>query len=97
MAATGASQTIKDWPEESREAAKLVIDRYGEPSELTETQLTWYRTGPWKRIVAFKTFYNHNYPIPHIDSISLTAAWWSSAPPVRCPLVVMMSRRTSWR
>jgi hypothetical protein len=29
------SQTIRSWPEESREAAQLVIDQYGEPDEAT--------------------------------------------------------------
>jgi hypothetical protein len=63
------SQSIKSWPEESREAAQLVIDQYGEPDEARETQLTWHKPGPWKRIVATKTFYPHNFPAPHIDSV----------------------------
>ena len=36
------SDVIKDWPEESREAAQLVIDTYGEPHEVTESLLTWH-------------------------------------------------------
>lgn len=63
------SEIIRDWPEESREAARLVIDQYGEPGEASETQLTWYRPGPWKRIVASKQFYEHNFPAPHIDAV----------------------------
>jgi hypothetical protein len=63
------SQTIRSWPEESREAAQLVIDQYGEPDEATETQISWHKRGPWKRIVATKTFFAHNFPAPHIDSV----------------------------
>jgi len=63
------SPFIKSWPVESREAAQLVIDQYGEPDEATETQLTWHKPGPWKRIVATNTFYPHNFPAPHIDSV----------------------------
>lgn len=63
------SQYIEHWPEESREAAQLVIDEYGEPDEATESQLTWHRPGPWKRIIASKQFYQHNFPIPHFDSV----------------------------
>jgi hypothetical protein len=63
------SKLIESWPEESREAAQLVIDKYGEPDEATETQLTWHRPGPWKRIVASKAFYRHNFPVPHIDAV----------------------------
>lgn len=69
MAATQGSQQITKWPEASREAARLVIDKYGEPDEVTESQLTWHRPGPWKRIVASKQFYSHNFPAPHIDAV----------------------------
>lgn len=64
-----ATEMIQDWPEESREAAQLVIDKYGEPGEVTDTLLIWHRPGPWKRIVASRTFYEHRFPTPHIDSI----------------------------
>jgi len=66
--ATG-SHLIEDWPAESKEAAQLVLDRYGEPQESSATRLTWYNAGPWKRIVAQKTFFQHNFPAPHIDSV----------------------------
>jgi hypothetical protein len=65
---TGSKQ-IATWPEASREAAKLVIDKYGEPDETTDTVLVWHSPGPWKRIVASKAFYKHNFPAPHIDAV----------------------------
>lgn len=69
MAAEQGSRQIADWPEESREAAQLVIDKYGEPDEATGTLLTWHNPGPWKRIVASKAFYQHDFPAPHIDAV----------------------------
>lgn len=63
------SQVIQGWPEEAREAARLVIDQYGEPQEVTDSQLIWHRPGPWKRIVASKAFYAHDFPAPHTDSV----------------------------
>ncbi|WP_353645049.1 hypothetical protein [Mesorhizobium sp. WSM2239] len=69
MLANQPPQYVEDWPEESREAAQLVIEKYGEPDEITETQLTWHRPGPWKRIVASRAFYEHNFPAPHNDSV----------------------------
>ncbi len=69
MAAIQGSRQIQAWPEESREAAQLVLDRYGEPDEVAATQLTWHKPGPWKRIVASKEFFQHNFPAPHIDSV----------------------------
>jgi hypothetical protein len=64
-----ASHTIARWPQESREAAQLVLDKYGEPAEVTDSQLTWHHPGPWKRIVASQTFFGHNFPAPHSDSV----------------------------
>ncbi len=63
------SQTIRGWPEKSREAAELVIEKYGEPDESTESQLTWHKPGPWKRIVASRTFHQHDFPAPHVDAV----------------------------
>lgn len=64
-----SSRTIAEWPEESREAAQLVIDAYGEADEVTDSRLIWHKPGPWKRIVATKVFFNHHFPAPHIDSV----------------------------
>ena len=69
MAAQQGSRMIQEWPKPSREAAKLVIDQYGEPDEVTESQLTWHRPGPWKRIVATRAYFEHNFPAPHIDAV----------------------------
>jgi hypothetical protein len=68
MAAKAASR-IADWPEESQEAARLVIDTYGEPDEASDSLLIWHRRGPWKRVVASRIFYRHNFPAPHIDAV----------------------------
>jgi hypothetical protein len=69
QAMTKGSGLIADWPEESKEAAQLVLDKHGEPDEVTPSQLVWYEVGPWKRIVASKVFYDHDFPAPHIDCV----------------------------
>lgn len=69
MAHSTPTDTISAWPDESREAAQLVIDTYGEPHEVTASHLTWYGVGPWKRVVASRVFYEHRFPAPHIDSV----------------------------
>ena len=58
------SDIIKGWPEESREAAQLVIDAYGEPHEATDSLLTWHQVGSWKRVLASRVFFEHNFPAP---------------------------------
>jgi hypothetical protein len=69
MTHLSGSEIIDGWPEQSREAAKLVIDKYGEPDEASESQLIWHKKGEWKRIVASKAFYAHEFPAPHEDSV----------------------------
>jgi hypothetical protein len=66
---TKGSEIIAGWPEESREAAQLVIDAYGEPQESTPSLLIWHDPGPWKRVVASKVCYAHEFPAPHIDAV----------------------------
>jgi hypothetical protein len=69
MGARRGTDIIEGWPEESREAAQLVVDEYGEPHEATESLLIWHEVGPWKRMVASRAFYAHNFPAPHHDSV----------------------------
>lgn len=63
------SDVIRRWPEQSREAARLVIDKYGEPDEVTDSEIIWHKRGEWKRIIASKAFYQHDFPAPHQDSV----------------------------
>jgi hypothetical protein len=56
------SDVIQNWPEESREAAQLVIDEHGEPHEVTDSMLVWHHAGPRERIVATRMFFAHNFP-----------------------------------
>lgn len=56
MTTNGASEMSR----ESREAAQLVVGKYGEPTEATDSMLLWNDVGPWKRMVATKILYEHS-------------------------------------
>jgi hypothetical protein len=60
---------LADWPEDAREAAQLVIDAYGEPHERSASELRRFGVGPWKRILAQRQTWNHEFPAPHIDCV----------------------------
>lgn len=60
---------MQGWPKEAREAARLVIDKYGDPDEATASVLIWHGRGPWKRIEASRDFDSHEFPAPHNDSV----------------------------
>ncbi|MCA1726992.1 MAG: hypothetical protein LC722_04895 [Actinobacteria bacterium] len=63
------SQIVGEWPEESQEPARAVLEKYGEPDEATESFLIWHDAGPWKRIVVTKQLFPHEFPAPHKDSV----------------------------
>lgn len=73
------SPSIADWPMDAQQAAQRIIDQYGDPDEITDTQLTWHRPGPWKRIVASRRVHEHHFPAPHYDSVESVIDY-------RCPL-----------
>jgi hypothetical protein len=64
-----AMQPPDDWSEDAREAAQLVIDKYGPPDETAPSVLIWNAPGPWKRMVAHRDLDDHNFPAPHKDSV----------------------------
>ncbi|TFD47305.1 hypothetical protein E3T33_03245 [Cryobacterium sp. TMT1-2-1] len=64
-----SAEILLTWPEEAREAAQLVVDRYGEPDEAQPSQLVWFEVGEWKRVVATREFWEHQFPAPHHDSV----------------------------
>jgi hypothetical protein len=55
--------------------ARLTIDKYGMPDEVTNDRLIWYERGPWKRIEVQDMHLLHNFPTPHHDFISHVARY----------------------
>ncbi|TLM84505.1 hypothetical protein FDW83_07230 [Pseudarthrobacter sp. NamE2] len=45
MTEASAGAILDGWPDESREAAQLVLDKYGEPDEATPSSLVWFNAG----------------------------------------------------
>lgn len=63
--ANAAEQMIRRWPKESQQAARAMIEKYGEPNVSNERMLVWYDNGPWKRTVVHREAVEHNFPRPH--------------------------------
>lgn len=58
---------VKEWPETSKQAANDMMEKYGEPDEATQSRLTWFNNGPWKRTVVYSEEVQHDFPMPHKD------------------------------
>lgn len=58
---------VENWPETAKEAAKAMMEKYGEPHEHTESLLIWHDTAPFTKTVVYKEEVQHDFPMPHKD------------------------------
>jgi hypothetical protein len=58
---------LKNWPEPSQKAAKEMMDKYGKPTESSESMLMWRNAGPFVKIVLTNKVDDHQFPVPHPD------------------------------
>lgn len=62
-----ANEVINNWSKTAKKAANAMIEKYGEPKEMTATMLVWENTGPFKRTIVYKEEIDHDFPMPHKD------------------------------
>ena len=62
-----AKSIIASWPEASRMAAMDMIQKYGQPQEVTASMLLWRDNGPWKWTKVTKEIIQHDFPMSHPD------------------------------
>lgn len=67
-----AKEFAADWPEAAREAADQMVEKYGEPDEITPTRLVWHENGPWMETVLHKDVVTHLFPMEHDDTLRQT-------------------------
>lgn len=58
---------LSTWPETARMAATTMIEKYGQPAEVTSNRLIWHDTAPFKRTIVYKEEVQHDFPMPHKD------------------------------
>lgn len=64
------AEMIRQWPKDPQDAARYLIEMYGEPSELSASRLIWSRTSDgWKRTVLTREETPHHFPSPHTDFV----------------------------
>jgi hypothetical protein len=67
MKSPDARTTVQSWPKEAKKAAEMMIQKYGEPDEVTPMRVVWHDNGPWKRTIVTKEETDHAFPMPHKD------------------------------
>ncbi len=58
---------IATWPDNPRETAKMLIEKYGQPHLVMKDQLVWNSNGIWKRTIVFRDEIAHHFPKHHTD------------------------------
>lgn len=72
MTQMSAREAISDWPRENQHEAEVLIDRYGQPRDVTANHLAWFDNGAWKRTVIYRTSVPHDFPKQHRDFLKQT-------------------------
>ncbi|WP_437779952.1 hypothetical protein [Sorangium sp. So ce1097] len=70
------NRVLSGWKhEEPAKQARLMLEKYGMPDEMTSSRLIWHHRGSWKRIEVQDMHLLHNFPVPHHDFMSHVAAY----------------------
>ncbi|HUG27654.1 MAG TPA: hypothetical protein VMK53_05090 [Gemmatimonadales bacterium] len=67
-----ASALIAGWPAQQREAATLMIEKYGQPTVQGDQMLAWFGNGPYVKTVIMRDEVQHNFPMEHVDFLTQT-------------------------
>ena len=62
-------EILNRWSRENRKVAQTIVDKYGEPDEMTPSVLIWHDNGPWKATVVTRQETRHVFPMPHTDLV----------------------------
>lgn len=64
-----ATKLTAGWPQSSVVAAKDLITKYGEPTEVTSDRLIWRNFAPFKEIIVHKNLYSSYFPLLHQNAV----------------------------
>jgi hypothetical protein len=67
-----AEDAIQDWKPQTKELAKQLISKYGDPQEVTAQRLIWHNNGPWQQTELVNEEILHNFPTQHMDVLKQT-------------------------
>jgi hypothetical protein len=66
---------IEDWPRQSQDSAREMLQKYGQPDVVSSEHLAWENTGPWLRTVVYSYQVDHDFPAPHKDVLEQSIAY----------------------
>lgn len=78
-----AVSLTQGWPQSSVVAAKEMVSKHGEPTEVTQDSLIWRNAPPFKRIIVHKEVYSSRFPLLHQNSVEHVVDYKAPANEVR--------------
>jgi hypothetical protein len=66
------NSNVENWPARPKEAATTLMNKYGQPDEMTASMIVWRDKGPWKKTVLMRDEISHDFPMPHTDFLQQT-------------------------
>jgi hypothetical protein len=66
---------IQDWPDRAQAAARVMMEKYGQPDRLSNEALVWYNNGPWHKTVVYRKAWPHFPMVPDKDYLEQTIAY----------------------
>lgn len=58
---------LAGWKAKPKEAAMMLMQKYGPPHEVTAHRVVWHDNGPWKMTEIINEEIPHDFPMPHVD------------------------------
>jgi hypothetical protein len=62
-----AQSVLSGWPTKPQEVGREMIQKYGQPDEMTASMLVWNGKGLWKRTILYREEVPHHFPMKHTD------------------------------
>lgn len=72
--AGNADSVIGAWPDEAKQAARKLIEKYGQPNGVLDDRLIWINNGQFKQTLVYRDGVEHNFPSRHMDYVKQTIA-----------------------
>lgn len=70
-----AQGVVSAWPETTKKAARALIDKYGQPDEVSDTGLAWNDKDRWARVAVFRDARRNAVGLKHEDFVENTVRY----------------------
>ena len=67
--------TIRTWPARERATARVMLEKYGKPSQFDRHTMAWFNNGNWKRTIIYRNGLHHSASAPGNNFLQQTIGY----------------------